>query len=95
MVLSTRERFTIRLGVQCSRRSAGPGFHRADAPQNRVRELLWALPSRLSLRNFEVFERHRLAEGVGFEPTRPFGSNGFQDRRYRPLSHPSIFIQSL
>ena len=31
-----------------------------------------------------------VAEGVGFEPTRPVtGSIGFQDRRLRPLGHPS------
>ena len=31
-----------------------------------------------------------MAEGVGFEPTRPFtGPNGFQDRLLRPLGHPS------
>ena len=29
------------------------------------------------------------AEGVGFEPTRPNGPNGFQDRLLRPLGHPS------
>ena len=29
-----------------------------------------------------------LAEGVGFEPT-GLSSNGFQDRRLRPLGHPS------
>ena len=30
-----------------------------------------------------------LAEGVGFEPTIPIRYNGFQDRRIRPLCHPS------
>ena len=31
------------------------------------------------------------AEGVGFEPTRPVaGPIGFQDRRLRPLGHPSV-----
>ena len=31
------------------------------------------------------------AEGVGFEPTRPVaGPTGFQDRRLRPLGHPSV-----
>ena len=36
-------------------------------------------------------EDHRpAAEGVGFEPTRPVaGPTGFQDRRLRPLGHPS------
>ena len=30
------------------------------------------------------------AEGVGFEPTEPVARlNGFQDRRLRPLGHPS------
>ena len=31
-----------------------------------------------------------MAEGVGFEPTEGVTLNGFQDRRFRPLSHPSI-----
>ena len=31
-----------------------------------------------------------VAEGVGFEPTTLSG-NGFQDRRLRPLGHPSYF----
>ena len=31
-----------------------------------------------------------LAEGVGFEPT-VLSYNGFQDRRLKPLGHPSIF----
>jgi hypothetical protein len=30
-----------------------------------------------------------LAEGVGFEPTE-LSLNGFQDRRLKPLGHPSI-----
>ena len=30
-----------------------------------------------------------LAEGVGFEPTDHLGGSGFQDRRIRPLCHPS------
>ena len=30
-----------------------------------------------------------LAEGAGFEPAR-LSSNGFQDRRHRPLGHPSV-----
>ena len=33
-----------------------------------------------------------LAEGVGFEPTNPLGVSGFQDRRLRPLGHPSVLI---
>ena len=32
-----------------------------------------------------------LAEGAGFEPAR-LSSNGFQDRRHRPLGHPSIMM---
>ena len=32
-----------------------------------------------------------LAEGVGFEPTVPFGITGFQDQLLKPLGHPSIF----
>lgn len=36
------------------------------------------------------------AEGVGFEPTRPYkGPNGFQDRRIRPLCHPSCLMRKL
>ena len=38
-------------------------------------------------------ENHRqaifLAEGVGFEPTE-LSLNGFQDRRLKPLGHPSL-----
>ena len=30
-----------------------------------------------------------VAEGEGFEPTRAYRSNGFQDRRIQPLCHPS------
>ena len=30
-----------------------------------------------------------MAEGEGFEPPRVFSPNGFQDRRDRPLCHPS------
>ena len=30
-----------------------------------------------------------MAEGVGFEPTSPFERSGFQDRRLKPLGHPS------
>lgn len=36
-----------------------------------------------------------MAEGVGFEPTDTRGINGFQDRRHRPLSHPSAVKQYL
>ncbi len=32
-----------------------------------------------------------LAEGAGFEPAN-LSVNGFQDRRHRPLGHPSIVI---
>ena len=31
----------------------------------------------------------RMAEGVGFEPT-VLSYNGFQDRRLKPLGHPSV-----
>ncbi len=40
-------------------------------------------PARPSLRMFEI-----VAEGVGFEPTE-LSLNGFQDRRLKPLGHPS------
>ena len=30
-----------------------------------------------------------MAEGVGFEPTFRYPENGFQDRRLKPLGHPS------
>ena len=30
-----------------------------------------------------------MAEGVGFEPTVPFGITGFQDQLLKPLGHPS------
>gem|GEM_PF-3236701 len=34
-----------------------------------------------------------MAEGVGFEPTEPVsGLSGFQDRRIRPLCHPSFCL---
>ena len=46
----------------------------------------WATQVNVSLN----FGEHLLAEGVGFEPTRPYtGPNGFQDRLLRPLGHPS------
>ena len=39
--------------------------------------------------------RTGLAEGVGFEPTIPRGDSGFQDRRHRPLGHPSATSNGL
>ena len=33
-----------------------------------------------------------LAEGEGFEPPKAFSLSGFQDRRDRPLCHPSGFL---
>ena len=42
-------------------------------------------PTRPSLR----YKPTLLAEGVGFEPTE-LSLNGFQDRRLKPLGHPSI-----
>ncbi len=42
-------------------------------------------PTRPSLRKII----QRLAEGVGFEPTE-LSLNGFQDRRLKPLGHPSL-----
>lgn len=37
---------------------------------------------------------NKMAEGVGFEPTGPLSaSSGFQDQRYQPLSHPSVWCQ--
>ena len=36
----------------------------------------------------ELFD---LAEGAGFEPAN-LSVNGFQDRRHRPLGHPSIMM---
>ncbi len=33
----------------------------------------------------------KVAEGVGFEPTE-LSLNGFQDRRLKPLGHPSLFL---
>ncbi len=34
-----------------------------------------------------------MAERVGFEPTEGDTFNGFQDRRFRPLSHLSEFLR--
>ena len=31
-----------------------------------------------------------MAEEEGFEPRDPFESNGFQDRRFQPLTHSSV-----
>lgn len=36
------------------------------------------------------FPCNSLAEGEGFEPSKVFILNGFQDRRDRPLCHPSL-----
>ena len=33
----------------------------------------------------------KMAEGVGFEPT-VLSHNGFQDRRLKPLGHPSFYF---
>ena len=33
-----------------------------------------------------------MAEGVGFEPTAPFGVTGFQDQLLKPLGHPSMIV---
>ena len=35
-----------------------------------------------------------MAEGVGFEPTSRFTGSGFQDRRLKPLGHPSALNSS-
>ena len=35
-----------------------------------------------------------MAEGVGFEPTSRFTGSGFQDRRLKPLGHPSTLNSS-
>src|SRR5512146_113672 len=40
------------------------------------------------LRPLGHHSKHGLAEGVGFEPTE-LALSGFQDRRLRPLGHPS------
>src|SRR3989339_83546 len=37
---------------------------------------------------------YELAEGAGFEPAN-LSVNGFQDRRHRPLGHPSMYLLSL
>ena len=34
--------------------------------------------------------RSEVADGVGFEPTEPFGFAGFQDQCLKPLGHPSV-----
>ena len=37
------------------------------------------------------FERYKLAEGMGFEPTiRGYPYNGLANRRLQPLGHPSL-----
>ena len=39
-----------------------------------------------------------MAEGVGFEPTAPFGVTDFQDQLLKPLGHPSksyVFIKKI
>ena len=36
-----------------------------------------------------------MAEEEGFEPPRPFQFNGFQDRRFQPLTHSSVFNSSV
>ncbi len=48
-------------------------------------------PTRSSLRkkNTVIYYSCDMAEGVGFEPTE-LSFNGFQDRRLKPLGHPSI-----
>ncbi len=38
--------------------------------------------------NVLVSATNRLAEGEGFEPPK-LSLNGFQDRRFKPLTHPS------
>lgn len=43
-------------------------------------------PTRSSLHNWS--DTFIMAEGVGFEPT-VLSYNGFQDRRLKPLGHPS------
>ena len=41
-----------------------------------------------------IFEPLNMAEGVGFEPTE-LSFNGFQDRRLKPLGHPSETLADL
>ena len=42
--------------------------------------------------NLTWFMAWYVAEGVGFEPTSRFTGSGFQDRRLKPLGHPSATI---
>jgi hypothetical protein len=42
--------------------------------------------------NHDILIADFLAEGEGFEPPVPFGNSGFQDRRLKPLGHPSSKI---
>ena len=41
------------------------------------------------LSHLSAFNKKYMAEGAGFEPAN-LSVNGFQDRRHRPLGHPSI-----
>jgi hypothetical protein len=41
-----------------------------------------------------ILQLYSLAEGVGFEPTE-LSFNGFQDRRLKPLGHPSESLADL
>ena len=36
-----------------------------------------------------------MAEGVGFEPTAPFGVTDFQDQLLKPLGHPSTYSKMI
>ena len=42
------------------------------------------------LEYFSNYVKYTMAEGVGFEPTVPFGITGFQDQLLKPLGHLSM-----
>ena len=68
------------------------GLSLADGGERGIRTLGGVLPphslSRRAPSAYSVISPSFLAEGVGFEPT-VLSYNGFQDRRLKPLGHPS------
>ena len=62
-----------------------PSTYSAISPLNRVVNVA---PWKTGRRGASIILSYGMAEGVGFEPTE-LSFNGFQDRRLKPLGHPS------
>jgi hypothetical protein len=64
---------------------------RAELPIREVSVKLQTKSPSVKKTEGHILRSKWLAEGVGFEPT-VLAHNGFQDRLYRPLRHPSLRV---